>query len=89
MVFAPGTKFLRDPVAVPASALTTVDGELGLKAEYFNSVDLSGKPMVTRVDPQVNFRFISYTVPGLEPKSFSVRWSGRLTPSDSGTYTLA
>ncbi|MGA2184177.1 MAG: glycoside hydrolase family 3 C-terminal domain-containing protein [Bryobacteraceae bacterium] len=89
VAFAPGMKFLRDPVAVPASALTTTDGQLGLKAEYFNSVDLSGTPVVTRIDPQINFRFISYTVPGLDAKGFSVRWTGVLTPSDAGTYTLA
>ncbi|MGA3026676.1 MAG: glycoside hydrolase family 3 C-terminal domain-containing protein [Bryobacteraceae bacterium] len=89
VVFAPGTKFLRDPVAVPASALTTADGQPGLKAEYFNSVDLSGTPVVSRVDPQIDFRFLSYTVPGLDANGFSVRWSGELTPSDAGTYTLA
>jgi beta-glucosidase len=89
VIFAPGMKFLRDPVAVPASALTTEDGQPGLKAEYFNSVDLSGTPVVTRIDPQVNFRFISYTVPGLDAKGFSARWSGKLTPADAGTYTLA
>jgi beta-glucosidase len=89
VVFAPGTKFARDPVAVPASALSTADGQLGLKAEYFNSVDLTGAPVVTRVDPQINFRFLSYTVPGLDAKGFSVRWSGNLVADDSGTYTLA
>ena len=89
VVFAPGTKFLRDPLAVPASALSTTDGQLGLKAEYFNGTELTGTPVVTRVDPQLDFRFISYTVPGLDAKSFSVRWTGMLTPSDSGTYSLA
>jgi beta-glucosidase len=88
VVFAPGTKFLRDPLAVPASALSTADGQLGLKAEYFNGTELSGTPVVTRVDPQLDFRFISYTVPGLDAKSFSVRWTGMLTPFDSGTYSL-
>jgi beta-glucosidase len=89
VVFAPGTKFLRDPVAVPSSALTTADGQLGLTGEYFNSVDLSGSPIVTRIDPQINFRFITYTVPGLDPRGFSVRWSGNLLAADTGTYTLS
>ena len=89
VVFAPGTKFTRDPAPVPASALTTTDGQLGLTAEYFNSVDLSGTPVVTRIDPQINFRSLTYAVPGLDPKGFSVRWSGFLTPVDSGSYTLS
>ena len=89
VVFAPGMKFLRDPLAVPASALSTADGQLGLKAEYFNGTELTGTPVVTRVDPQLDFRFLSYAVPGLDAKSFSVRWTGMLTPSDSGTYSLA
>ena len=89
VVLAPGMKFLRDPVPVPASALTTPDGQAGLRAEYFNSVDLSGAPVVTRVDPQINFRGISYNVPGLDSNVFSVRWLGTLTPDDTGTYTLS
>jgi len=89
IVFAPGMKFLRDPAPVPASAFTTPDGKPGLRAEYFNSADLSGAPVVTRVDPQVNFRGISYNVPGLDPNVFSVRWSGTLTADDGGTYTLS
>ena len=89
VVFAPGMKFLRDPVAVPASALGTPDGRPGLRADYFNSADLSGTPLLTRVDPQINFRGIAYNVPGLGPTIFSVRWSGTLTPEDTGTYTLS
>ncbi len=89
IVFAPGTKFIRDPIPVAASALYTADGHPGLTAEYFNSVDLSGTPVLTRVDPQINTRLISYTVPGLKPDDFSVRWSGLVTPPDSGTYTIS
>ena len=89
VTFAPGMKFLRDPVAVPASALTTEDGQTGLTAEYFNSVDLSGTPVVTRTDPQINTRLISYTVPGLDANRFSVLWSGALVASEAGTWTLA
>ena len=89
VAFAPGTKFLREPEAIAASQLCTASGQLGVTGEYFNSVDLSGKPVLTRVEPQINFRGIAYSVPGLDANTFSARWTGFMIPPDSGTYTIA
>jgi len=89
ITFSPGTNFLRDQVPVPASVLRTPDGRPGLVGAYFKGIDLGGKPVVTRVDPQVDFDFTGAPpAPGLGTTDFSVRWTGTLTPASSGTYDL-
>jgi beta-glucosidase len=53
VVFAPGTKFLRNPVTIPASVYRTEDGKPGVTAVYFNTKDPSGTPAATRVEAQI------------------------------------
>jgi beta-glucosidase len=89
--FEPGTNFLREHPVVPTSALSTDDGKPGLKGEYFAG-ELSGTPQVVRVDPYVDLQLShpdSHALP--EPagmKDFSVRWTGFLTPAESGIYQI-
>ncbi len=61
----------------------------GLKAEYFNNPDLSGKPVFTRIEPVVNHRWGTRRPdPRLPLDHFSVRWTGKLVPPSSGLYRL-
>ncbi|HUI10098.1 MAG TPA: glycoside hydrolase family 3 N-terminal domain-containing protein [Bacteroidota bacterium] len=54
-------------------------GEHGLKGEYFNNMDLSGEPVLVRVDPQVQFDWNGGPPdPKVHPEHFSVRWTGTL-----------
>jgi beta-glucosidase len=91
--FEPGTNFLREHPVVPASMLSTDEGKAGLKGEYFAG-DMTGTPQVTRVDPIVNvqtFAFIAdpQAIPAPQGmKEFSVRWTGFLTPAESGSYNI-
>jgi beta-glucosidase len=56
----------------------------GLNGEYFANADLSGTPLRTRRDQQINFaRFNDVFSQGASP-AFSIRWSGFITPQDSG-----
>jgi len=73
----------------------------GLKGEYFRGRDLSGSPVMTRVDPRVAFRWdrgaptddlvargelpSASALPG---DDFSVRWTGQLLPPQSGRYEI-
>jgi len=52
----------------------------GLKAEYFNNMNLSGIPALTRIDPQINFYWNPgpNPPPGINEDGFSVRWTGEL-----------
>jgi beta-glucosidase len=63
----------------------------GLSAEYFSNRDLSGTPLLQRVDPTVNFDWESAApVPGIEGSAtFSARWQGTLTAPETGRYVLA
>ena len=93
VAYEPGTNFLREMPPVPTAVLTTEDGKPGLKGEYFAG-DLTGTPQVTRVDPIIDLqtlRFIPDPQAFVGPqgmKDFSVRWTGYLTPSESGTYQI-
>jgi len=83
IVFEPGTaQFLREPVAVPGSALSTDDGRPGLTLQYFDTADHAGPAAHTRITPGVTLDASS------DAGSRFARWHGWLTPSQSGDYTL-
>lgn len=89
--YVPGTNFLREPVIIPTSALSTDDGKPGLKGEYF-APGLTGRPQVVRTDPYIDLQLL-HPDPHALPwpaamKEFSVRWSGILTPAESGLYQI-
>ncbi|MCL2487550.1 MAG: PA14 domain-containing protein [Oscillospiraceae bacterium] len=68
------------PELVPGAWLQTPDGQPGLKAEYFNNKNLSGTPVLTRTDTQVNNPDSSKSPgTGLGSINFSVRWTGKIT----------
>jgi beta-glucosidase len=90
--FQPGTNFLRQHPVIPTSVLSTEDGKPGLRGEYFSGGDLSGTPQLVRVDPYVDLQLShpdSHALPvPAAMQDFSVRWTGSLTPSESGTYQI-
>jgi beta-glucosidase len=91
VTYTPGINFLRTETVVPADLLTTPDGKPGLKAEYFAD-DLNGTPKVVRVDRTVNLQIFRPDADAITPpegmRDFSVRWTGFLTPSESGKYNI-
>ena len=75
--------------------------ERGLRGEYFRNRDLSGKPALVRVDPQIVFnwdrgsptdnlqaRGEASSAEAVPSDNFSIRWSGQLLPPVSGKYEL-
>lgn len=75
------TEFLVPPEAKP--------GEHGLKGEYFKNKELSGKPDIVRIDKVINFEWaMGSPDPTIPPDHYSVRWTGKLVPAESGTYNL-
>ena len=89
--FEPGTNFLREHPVVQTSVLTTDDGKPGLRGEYFSG-EISGTPQLVRVDPYIDLQLSHPDAHALPVPSgmndFSVRWTGFLTPAESGTYQL-
>jgi glucose/arabinose dehydrogenase len=60
----------------------------GLTAQYFDNIDFTNLK-VTRTDPTVNFDFGTGTPdPLIAPDTFSVRWTGTITPAFNEAYTI-
>jgi beta-glucosidase len=90
---------------VPAQYLRPAPGSdaHGLRGEYFHGAGFSGTPVLTRVDPEVDFnwvygvRTVDLVAEGtlsetqakrLSGGPFAVRWNGLLTPPVTGRYEL-
>jgi len=90
--FTPGMNFLREEATIPATVLSTGDGQPGLKGEYFSGSNFEGTPQVIRVDPVASLQSLHPEPHSLTPpsnlKNFSVRWTGFLTPQESGSYKI-
>lgn len=63
------------------------DGGKGLKGEYYNGWAFNQK-VFTRTDRQVEFSWDGITLPGpgLNPQTFSIRWTGKVFAPVSGPY---
>ncbi len=60
----------------------------GLKGEYFNNSDFTA-PVLTRTDSNVNFNWgTGSPAAGIDPDTFSVRWTGKITVPTTGRYTF-
>lgn len=74
---------------IKANLLTPAHGEgCGLWAEYFDNPHFAGKPAIERVDSRLRFWFLTFAPLEKTPAEYSVRWSGKLTATDSGTCSL-
>ena len=90
--FVPGTNFLRPNTLIPTAVLSTDDGKPGLKGEYFEGSEPSGTPKLVRTDALIDLQLFHPDSHAITPpagmKDFSARWTGFLTPAESGTYQL-
>ncbi len=92
VTYSPGMNFLRQQSVIPTSVLSTSDGQAGLKGEYFSGKQFEGAPAVVRVDKMIDLQLFHPDPAALTPpagmKDFSVRWTGFLTPNQSGSYQI-
>jgi beta-glucosidase len=76
-----------EPVASSALTVSGSGSPAGLRGEYFNNRELKGEPAMVRADAHVNFDWGSVSpAPQVNEDNFSVRWTGKLAPSESGKY---
>lgn len=74
---------------VPSLYLKTIDGKKGLAASYFRNIDLSGKPLITRQDEQINFHWTLFGPDEqLGNNFYSVRWEGLIASPQSGKVKI-
>ena len=61
----------------------------GLKAEYFNNRQFTGKPFRTQTDEYVDFNWWEDPpLLGMKADSFGVRWTGSIIPTVDGRYAF-
>jgi beta-glucosidase len=80
-------------VAVPAAQLSNTNGDSiigGLKGEYYGNISLTGTPAFTRTDPSIDFAWTLFSPDPdrLTYDYYSVRWTGTLRASVSGSFKL-
>ncbi len=76
---------------VPTSVLSSAGNKPGVLAEYFNNEELSGSPVLSRVEPRGYFVWAMHdpaVTKALPEPSFSVRWSASLQVPAAGEYDL-
>lgn len=94
-----GKRFLSQLLLVCASwcmealPLTVVAQETegdGLTGQYFNAYDtFTGTPVLTRIDPQVNFNWLlDAPIASMPIDEFSVKWSGMVKAPSNEVYTF-
>lgn len=76
------------PISTERLRSGDANSEPGFRGEYFDNDSLAGKPVMTRLDPGIDFVWAGVDpAPGIpSPSEFSVRWTGNLVPSASGDY---
>ncbi len=86
IVYAQGSVFTSELSAVVPRTVFSA----GLKGEYFSTADLSGTPVVTRTDQNLDFDWQSASpVPGLSSTQYSVRWTGTIQAPGPGDYKFS
>jgi beta-glucosidase len=91
ITYVRGTQFLSDEGnPVPASMLTTPDGEPGLKADYSSraSRGAAPTPLTSRVETNVNLNEGNLPAEAKTSTGLSVEWSGFLTPTATGDFLI-
>ena len=80
--------FSKDWKIVPAKYLSN-DNSIGLKAEYFSNITLSGNADVTRIDTSINFQWTLSSPDRKIPLDFySARWTGDIHSPKTGTFKI-
>jgi len=91
IAFVPGTQFLRtEGDTVPASALTTPEGQPGITAKFSvgGSPRGGGAPLATRTVSAVDLKSEDIPQEAVGKYPLSVMWDGFLTAGETGDYSI-
>jgi len=89
--YAAGVKLDGESIPIPSKYLSTDTGEEGLFGEYFDNMELNGKPTYSRVDKELYFDWgggSPFDKRSWKTDNFSVRWTGKIKPAVSGEFIL-
>ncbi len=94
VLYARGTDIADGMVSydpIPDKILSTnLSGQVrsGVTVEFFNNLQYEGKPVRTEVNGNVKAVWPNAPYPELTDNQFSVRWSGQITATETGEYSL-
>jgi beta-glucosidase len=88
-----GERDSQEYVPVPSECLQcSLEGKVqpGLWGEYFDNISLRGKPVLQRIDPQIQFQWTLFSPDPqkLARDFYSVRWSGKLKAPETGSFKI-
>ena len=88
-VGAPLTESRALPISASVLRTGGANSQPGLTAEFFTNPTLSGSPLVTRVDPSLDFEWNNISpAPGIPVENYSARWTGEFVAPVDGDYRL-
>ena len=89
VIYAPGAPYV-DGFAMPVARTMLSPGEgstqNGWKADYYASPTITGNPIHSRIDPELNFDWNNVNPFAAGEGGFAVRWSGLLAAPKPGSY---
>ncbi|MEJ2193761.1 MAG: glycoside hydrolase family 3 C-terminal domain-containing protein [Ignavibacteriaceae bacterium] len=71
---------------IEAQYFTKIEGtnKTGMRGDYFDNMKLSGNPLLTRIDSNIDFSFgTNSPAPGIPEDKFSIRWTGKIISPDT------
>ena len=86
--YSPGMFIPGDLKSIPSEFLSTADGRPGLDAKYYDNPDFEGKPLLQKIDTQIDFYWNQKGPTSIGNDNFSIEWTGKLTAPVSGKYYL-
>jgi beta-glucosidase len=84
--YARGLPSLAEMADATSFSTEPVNGQPGLRSEYFSGNDLQGTPLTTRTEQHINFRAGSR--PEFPAGTLSARWAGYYVVKDPGDYDI-
>ena len=70
---------------------SNINGKIspGIRGEYFNNITLEGDPVITRVDPCLDFSWtLSSPDKAINHDFYSAKWTGTLKAPKTGTFNI-
>ena len=83
--YARGLPSLDEMVSATEFSTSAAGGEPGLRAEYFATADLTGEPVLVRIEPRIAIGSGSSRYP---KGTLSERWTGFYSAAGKGTYDV-
>ena len=87
VLYARGLPTLAETIGATQFSTEAGGGEPGLHAEYFASADLSGTPVLSRVEPRVEIG-LHEGAPQFPEGTLSERWTGYYAVPEDGSYDI-